>query len=625
MRVLRLWMTLSMSASSLVTVALVLASVGEAVSGPLATVGVKALVDGGLAGDARTVRGGVLLIVVGLAVASLLAAVKGPLGDAMDSLLDRHVRDLLIRRVTGIPSLLPHEDPEAADVISVTERGAWRMAHTGWTFSFVIGTVTSVATVSVVLASVSPWLLLVLLPVAGLAAVGRQCGDEIHRTYEELQEDQRLVDRFHDILWSPRHGVEIRCSGAGPALIARVDEVASFRQGKLVTASRRITTRMGLARAGFGVAQGMVVVAGVAMARSGHATVGDVVMLMLLVPQLTGLAMSLMEGLYGVAQTLGGMRNLVWLEDYAREHSWSESVAPVPSRLQEGISLRDVTFAYGGRDPALTDVSIDIGPVASVKDKDGKVHFLKDPNRGTIYDGPLIVLINGASASASEFLSAVLQDYNRALIVGSTTYGKGTAQIVLPMDTGVIAGNAGYKDFVKVTEEKFYRVNGGTTQWKGVSPDIDLPDLFTDDSYKERANASALQPDNSKAGIYQALPALPIAALKSKSLQRVEADPYFTSVTAFDAWIKKYREDRIIPLQWSGFAEDYNKYRETIMKMKFDDSPATAGITVTNNGFDRLRFNGSAKQSKTINETYLKHIQKDRTINEAYKILMDWR
>jgi carboxyl-terminal processing protease len=172
----------------------------------------------------------------------------------------------------------------------------------------------------------------------------------------------------------------------------------------------------------------------------------------------------------------------------------------------------------------LAGIFIDIGPVASVKDKDGKVRFLKDPNRGTIYDGPLMVLINGRSASASEFVSAVLQDYNRALIVGGTTYGKGTAQIVLPMDTMPFSNNKNYTEFVKVTQQKFYRVNGSTTQWKGVLPDIELPDIYSDELNKEKANSSALQPDNSKTGIYQAAAALPAQSLKLKSEQRTVND-----------------------------------------------------------------------------------------------------
>ena len=103
----------------------------------------------------------------------------------------------------------------------------------------------------------------------------------------------------------------------------------------------------------------------------------------------------------------------------------------------------------------LAGIFIDAGPVASFKEKDGKVQFLKDPNRGTIYDGPLIVLINGASASASEFFSATLQDYNRALIVGGTTYGKGTAQEVFPLDTLKEDPNKKYEEFIKVTGGKF--------------------------------------------------------------------------------------------------------------------------------------------------------------------------
>ena len=270
----------------------------------------------------------------------------------------------------------------------------------------------------------------------------------------------------------------------------------------------------------------------------------------------------------------------------------------------------------------LAGIFIDIGPVASVKDKDGKVHFLKDPNRGTIYDGPLIVLINGQSASASEFVSAVLQDYNRAIIVGGTTYGKGTAQVVLPMDTLAADPNGKYEDFVKVTEEKFYRVNGSTTQWKGVVPDIPLPDMYSDDAFKEKGNSSALQPDQSKAGIYEALPVLPISSLKLKSEERVANASYFKNIVEFTNWFRQYKAGITVPLQWSSYATAYTRRMEMF---KLDEEEKTAiGIAVTNNSFDSQRINVSTEHSKEVNATYLKQVQKDMMLEEAYDIMMDW-
>lgn len=272
----------------------------------------------------------------------------------------------------------------------------------------------------------------------------------------------------------------------------------------------------------------------------------------------------------------------------------------------------------------LAGIFIDIGPVASVKEKDGKVRFLKDPNRGTIYDGPLMVLINGASASASEFVSAVLQDYNRALIVGGTTYGKGTAQMVLPMDTLPFSQNKKYEDFVKVTQRKFYRVNGSTTQWKGVLPDIELPDLYADESYKEKANSSALQPDNSRTGIYQPAAALPIQALRPKSEQRILNDNYFKTINVFNKWIREYKNGRTIPLQWSSYAAHYKKIMEMFKELGRDDEAEKTVLSVTNNGFDRQRINLSTQHSKQNNNAYLKLVEKDMTLAEAYKIMMDW-
>jgi len=270
----------------------------------------------------------------------------------------------------------------------------------------------------------------------------------------------------------------------------------------------------------------------------------------------------------------------------------------------------------------LAGIFIDIGPVASVKDKDGKIHFLKDPNRGSIYDGPLLVLVNGASASASEFLSATLQDYKRALIVGGTTYGKGTAQVVLPMDTTATPPEHA-TDFVKVTGSKFYRVSGSTTQWKGVEPDIALPDLYDDDSYKEKANESALQPDNTKAGMYHALSLPPLANLAQKSKARVEKSPYFSAVSNFTTWYKGNKNNRVVPLQWPGYAA---AWMATTQRFKEIEGPVpnAGSITVANNKFDWQRIAQSAETSKEINEAYIDHIKTDETISEGYFILMDW-
>src|SRR5690606_11107237 len=112
----------------------------------------------------------------------------------------------------------------------------------------------------------------------------------------------------------------------------------------------------------------------------------------------------------------------------------------------------------------------------------GRAYSEKDPNRGTMYDGPLVVMVNGGSASASEFVAGALQDYNRAIIVGGTTFGKATMQVTLPLDTAVDFINPlahsrkKENDFVKITTGKLYRPTGRTNQLGGLKPDILLPE-----------------------------------------------------------------------------------------------------------------------------------------------------
>lgn len=137
---------------------------------------------------------------------------------------------------------------------------------------------------------------------------------------------------------------------------------------------------------------------------------------------------------------------------------------------------------------ALTDavsiagLFIKTGPVVQVKSSNGSIKLLDDPDPSISYEGPIVVLVNKFSASASEILAGALQDYNRALIVGSEhTHGKGTVQTVIDLDSVLpLFGMDMFKPLgaLKVTIQKFYRISGGSTQYRGIVPDIILPDRF---------------------------------------------------------------------------------------------------------------------------------------------------
>ena len=273
----------------------------------------------------------------------------------------------------------------------------------------------------------------------------------------------------------------------------------------------------------------------------------------------------------------------------------------------------------------LAGIFISEGPLTSTRDKTGKVRFLKDPNRGTVYDGPLLVMVNTMSASASELVTAVLQDYHRAIVVGSPTYGKGSSQIILPLDTtGKFLETNKYESYVKVTTGKFYRVDGTTTQWKGVIPDIELPDIYALDKFREKGVVTALQPDNSKTAIYKPLPPIPYRELKALSTARVSESSNFKSIAQFADLYKTMDGVRVIPLQWADYTNYYKKITSMYSAMQSQAKDTKSLLTVINNSFDKERQQVSTEQSKSINEINIKRLAKDSYIVEAYKILEDW-
>jgi carboxyl-terminal processing protease len=190
----------------------------------------------------------------------------------------------------------------------------------------------------------------------------------------------------------------------------------------------------------------------------------------------------------------------------------------------EGIIIDLRNNGGGSLDEALnlTDLFIDRGPVVQVRYSNGYVQVLpehKNQKPGIVYDGPIAVLTNRLSASASEIFAGAIQDYGRGIIVGGQTFGKGTVQSVLPLEHGQL----------KLTQAKFYRVSGDSTQHQGVIPDILFPSLFDKEKIGESALDEALAWDTirpagyeSKRDFQQWLP-----VLRENHQNRIEKNPDF--------------------------------------------------------------------------------------------------
>lgn len=273
----------------------------------------------------------------------------------------------------------------------------------------------------------------------------------------------------------------------------------------------------------------------------------------------------------------------------------------------------------------LAGIFLDIAPVATIKAKDGKQSILKDPNRGSIYDGPMIVLINGGSASASEFTAAALQDHNRAIIMGETSYGKGTAQVVLPLDTLTASKSKKYEDFVKVTNGKFYRINGNTVQWSAVTPDIAILAAYADSRSREKDIPTALVPDLSKKALYTPLQALPIAALSAKSKVRIQNSDYYKSLVVFNKWIQEFSKGFDISLEQNAFAAQTKLLSSKLREITDIEEKGMADkVKIGNNALDAERLKKTGLKEKEINEIQLKELKNDSLIFEAASVFADW-
>jgi len=200
------------------------------------------------------------------------------------------------------------------------------------------------------------------------------------------------------------------------------------------------------------------------------------------------------------------------------------------------------------------------GPVVQIKDQKGNTTVLNDQDADITYDGPLIVMINTFSASASEIVAAALQDYGRAVIMGTdTTFGKGTVQSMLDLDAYLPPAFGSFKPMgsLKLTIQKFYRINGGTTQYKGVVPDIMIPDAYSNLEVGEKNLDYPMPWDTVSSLAFAKWPKrADLTLLKKKSQARVKADPFAQKMLELAEKLAKQRDRAYVSLGKAKFFQE---------------------------------------------------------------------
>ncbi len=261
-------------------------------------------------------------------------------------------------------------------------------------------------------------------------------------------------------------------------------------------------------------------------------------------------------------QRIGVIEVPSFYQDYnaraAGEENYTSTTADVKRLIQElqqdGIDglvldLRNNGGGHLSEATALTGLFIDRGPVVQLRDTNGRIEILPDPIPEKIYDGPLTVLVNRYSASASEIFAAAIQDYNRGVIVGQQTFGKGTVQNLYPLDRYAPGRDPRFGQLT-LTIGKYYRVNGGSTQHRGVTPDITLPSSIDDATVGESNRESALPWDQIKTTQYKASESLAaaVAVLQQNHEQRTDGNADFDYLVAGIEDLNKQRASTSVSL-----------------------------------------------------------------------------
>lgn len=242
---------------------------------------------------------------------------------------------------------------------------------------------------------------------------------------------------------------------------------------------------------------------------------------------------------------------------------------------KEGVNgiVLDVRDDGGGSLKTVVDIAglfIEQGPIVQIKSAAGKKEVLYDRDKKVQWDGPLVIMINSFSASASEILAAAIQDYKRGVIIGSKqSYGKGTVQNIIDLNQFIRNSTLGDLGALKTTTQKFYRINGGSTQLEGVSSDVVMPDKYSYIKMGERDIDNAMPWDKIDAADYSVWnKPNSISSAIENSKKRIESNNQFKLIDENAKWINERSEDNVYNLQIDKFKAEQKLLEETSKKYK---------------------------------------------------------
>lgn len=314
--------------------------------------------------------------------------------------------------------------------------------------------------------------------------------------------------------------------------------------------------------------------------------------------------------------------------DYGERNAASDvknEIEKLKSENVEGIIL-DLRGNGGGSLQTVVDMTgffIKDGPVVQVKSTGGKKEILRDTDPSISWDGPLVLMVNEFSASASEIIAAALQDYKRAVILGGKqTFGKGTVQNVVDLNRIISSNTHGDLGALKITIQKFYRINGGSTQLEGVKSDVVFPGRYSYIETGEQAQDNPLSWDQISPADYQTWNAsgnFDFAVEQSK--KRIASNSYMMLIDEQAQWIKSQQDDDSYSLNYDNYSKERKqRIEETAKYDQLDDFKSSFTLQAPKADVSALESDADLKERRARWEEGL---EKDIYLFEAVNVLED--